>query len=252
MGISKKWVAAALVVSGVIALAVSARDDSCVETPYGGSRLVQCDAVEFFLPGRDDDASNPDGPSSAGMMSLPLPSQWIALLAALRHGNCDTTQLDEGQWTVCNDGFSLLERERPMVAMALRLSPEEDPVAKAERNAAAALEDIDLPVEDSDCGRFLCSTYLENEYDPDREAHVSSLSDRERARLEVRLNAWNKQEIMRELEEARASNTALHERLAEIAAHERELANAEAAKRREQETVAQLSTDPRREVGNDE
>ena len=109
-------------------------------------------------------------------MDLRPESKLIALLAALRHGNCDTTQSAEGQWTVYNDGFSLLEREKPVVAMALRLKPDEDSVATAERNSAAAREDIDLPVEDSDCGRFLCSTYVANEYDPDREAHVLSLS----------------------------------------------------------------------------
>lgn len=121
-------------------------------------------------------------------MDLRPESKLIALLAALRHGNCDTTQSAEGQWTVCNDGFSLLEREKPVVAMALRLKPDEDSVATAERNSAAAREDIDLPVEDSDCGRFLCSTYVANEYDPDREAHVLSLSDRERARPNFRIH----------------------------------------------------------------
>jgi len=121
-------------------------------------------------------------------MDLRPESKLIALLAALRHRNCDTTQPAEGQWTVCNDGSSLLEREKPVVAMALRLKPDEHSVATAERNSAAAREDIDLPVEDSDCGRFLCSTYVANEYDPDREAHVLSLSDRERARLEFRIH----------------------------------------------------------------
>jgi hypothetical protein len=223
-----------------------------VETPYGASRLIQCETVEFFLPGRDGDADTSDDASSVGTVSLPLPPKLIALLAALRHGNCDTTKLAEGQWTVCNDGFSLLEREKPVVAMALRMTPDEDPVAKAQRSAAAAREEIDLPVEDTDCGLFLCSTYLENERDPEREAHLLSLSDRERRRLEARLEAWEEQEVMRELEEARAANTALHERLAVIAAHERELASAEASKRREQETVAQVSPDSLREVDSDQ
>lgn len=165
-------------------------------------------------------------------------------IAAAGHGNCKTTQIDAGKWTVCDDGFSLLERETPLIATALRLKPTEDAVARAERKAAEAREEIGVPVEDSDCGRYLCSAYFEGEHDPKREAYLRSLSERERVRLEERLRAWESQEVMREVEEARAANTALRARLVEIAAHETEIARAEEDNRRTQETLAQVQPDP--------
>jgi hypothetical protein len=149
--------------------------------------------------------------------------------------------VSEGQWTVCNDGFSLLERGHGPVAWALRLQADEDPVAKAERSSAAAREAIDHPVEDSDCGPYPCSSYRSNDDDPERDAYLHSLSDAKLARLDALLRAWEHQEIERELEQARAGNTALHERLKQIAAYEAELegtkvlARVDAKSRREPE-----------------
>jgi multidrug efflux pump subunit AcrA (membrane-fusion protein) len=147
----------------------------------------------------------------------------MGVLGALSHGPCETTMVPEGQWTVCNDGFSLLERGHAPVAWALHLQSDEGAVAKAERSAAAAREAIDHPVEDSDCGPYPCSSYLRNHDDPERDAYLHSLSDAKLARLDALIRAWEHQESKRELEEARAGNTTLHERLKQIAAYEAEL-----------------------------
>jgi len=251
VGSSAKWVAVLLFVTAAIfVIALTAYDGSCEETPYGGSRLVQCETVEVFLPGPDEAKPNAKE-ASINVLAL-LPTRVIAFFAAMGHGHCKTTQIDDGKWTVCDDGFSLLERETPLVATALRSKPTEDAVAQAERKAAEGREKVDLPVEDSDCGRYLCSEYLEGERDPKREAYRRSLTDRELARLHARSRAWRRQEVMRGLEEARASNTALHERLAEIAAHEAQLATAEEDNRRRQETLAHLQPDRGRHVESSE
>lgn len=221
-----KW---SLLAVGLIAgLAVSLHDDSCVETVYSGGRLIQCEGTEMFQPAREGETARVDEAPRAGVASIPLPPTLMALLGALLHGGCETSAVPEGQWTVCNDGFSLLERGRPVVAMALRLDAHEDPVAKAEREAAAARAEISLPVDDADCGPFPCSDYVEEKEDPKRNEYLLTLSDAEIARLGALIRAWDAQEIERELEEARANNHALKERLAEIAAHEAELEQAEA------------------------
>ena len=151
----------------------------------------------------------------------------MGLLGAVLHGGCKTSMVPDGQWTVCNDGFSLLERGPAVVATVLRLKPNENPVARAERDAAAARAEIDLPLEDSDCGPFPCSSYLRDEEDPKRDAYLLELSDYEIARLGAMIRAWDRQEADRELEEARALNMALRARLEEIAAHEAEVRSAE-------------------------
>jgi hypothetical protein len=165
----------------------------------------------------------------------------MALLGALLHGGCKTSVVPEGQWTVCEDGFSLLERGHAPVATALLLKPNEDPVAKAEREAAAARADIDLPVEDADCGPFPCSDYVRNEEDPKRDAYLLTLSSHEIARLGALIRAWEDQQIVRELAQARAQNTALRDRLEQIAVHEAEVKQAEAVARDEQSSAETMA-----------
>jgi hypothetical protein len=215
-----KWVAVALAMLGVIGIAMSAYDDSCVETPYSGGRLIECESMALFQPVHDDGRSGNTDVTPAGVASIALPPRLMALLGALLHGGCKATEVPGGQWTVCNDGFSLLERGRAPVAFALRLKPNGDPVAEAEREAAAARADIDHAVKDSDCGPFPCSSYMRDEDDPKRDAYLLTLSDYEIERLGGLLRAWEEQETVRALERARASNAPLQARLREIAEHE--------------------------------
>lgn len=220
MGSSWKWPAALLAALVLVGLGTSARNDSCVETRYSGGRLIECESMAIFQPSHDESTESPTEAASASTASIPLPPSLMALLGALLHGGCKTSKVPEGQWTVCEDGFSLLERGTAFVATALLLKADEDPVAKAEREAAAARADIDLPVEDSDCGPFPCSDYVRNEENPKRDAYLLTLSSHEIARLGALIRAWEDQEIVRELAQARAENTALQDRLKEIAAHE--------------------------------
>lgn len=96
-------------------------------------------------------------------------------------------------------------------------------------------------VKDSDCGPFPCSAYLRDEKDPKRDDYLLELSHCEIARLGAMIRAWDEQELDRELEEARAENTALQARLEEIALHEARVVSAETPARSAQtsaETVA--------------
>lgn len=222
-----KWAGGLLAGVLIAALVMSAHDDSCVETAFNGGRLIRCESTEIFQPARDGETSSLDDAPRAGVASIPLPPTVMGLLGALLHGDCKTSMVPEGQWTVCNDGFSLLERGPAVVATALRLKPNENPVAKAERDAAAARAEIDLPVKDSDCGPFPCSAYLRDEKNPKRDAYLLELSNYEIARLGAMIRAWDEQEIDRELEEARAENQALQARLEEIEAHEAGAVSAE-------------------------
>lgn len=133
-----KWVAVALAMLGVIGIAMSAYDESCLETAYSGGRLIECESMALFQPVHDDSRSESTDVTPAGVASIALPPRLMALLGALLHGDCQSTKVPEGQWTICNDGFSLLERGRAPVAFVLRPEQKEDPVAKAERKAAAA------------------------------------------------------------------------------------------------------------------
>lgn len=226
-----KWAGGLLAVVLVAGLVMSAQDDSCVETAYSGGRLIRCESAEIFQPAREGETPSLDDAPRAGVASVRLPPRVMAFLGALLHGrldgSCETSTVPEGQWTVCNDGFSLLERGPAPVAMALFLRPNENPVAKAERAAAAARAEIDLPVKDSDCGPFPCSAYLRDEEDPKRDDYLLELSNYEIARLGAMIRAWDEQEVDRELEEARAENTALQARLEEIEAHEARVVSAE-------------------------
>lgn len=224
-----KWAAGGIAVLAACGYAIAALNDSCIETKYSGGRLIQCESTEIFQPmhGADDGGRS----TAAGVASIPLPSTVMGFLGAVLHRGCETTHVVEGKWTVCDDGFSLLERGRAPVAWMLRLKPDEDPVAKAERQAAAARAEIDLPVEDSDCGPFPCSAYLRNDEDPERNAYLRSLSEHEIARLGALLRAWEDQEVTRELEQARTDNTAVQARMKEIVAHEAALERMETVAR---------------------
>lgn len=243
VGNSRKWAAPALAVMAVVGYGISAMDDSCVETQYSGGRLIECESTAIFQPVHEGGGARSEDASRAGMASIPVPPRVMGFFGAVLHRGCETTKVPEGYWTVCEDGFSLLERGHGPVAWVFGRNKDEDAVAKAERKAAAARDDIDRPVEDSDCGPFPCSDYVRKDDDPKRAAYLITLSDYEIARLGAMIRAWEDQEVARDLQQARAQNTALHARLKEIAAHEADIERAHGVAANEPataETVASI------------
>ena len=174
-----RWTGAALAVLSLIALvAMTSESLSCAEIEYSGGTMVDCESMAIFQPRMGEDKFDPD---EGAEFSMPLPPIVIGVLGAMSHGNCKTTEIAEGQWTVCNDGFSMLERNGATAAWALGLRPGE----KQLRNARV----------------------------PNR--------------LHDDVRASKRQELERDLEQARAENTALHARLKEMAAYEAELERGE-------------------------
>lgn len=175
MGAVVKWTGAALAALAVIGLVASASESvSCAKIEYGGGTMVDCESMAIFQPRMGEYKPDPD---EGAQFSMPLPPVLIGVLGAMSHGNCKTTEIAEGQWTVCNDGFSMLERNGATAAWALGLRPGE----KQLRNARVP----NRPQDD--------------------------------------VRASKRQELERDLEQARAENTALHARLKEMAAYEAEL-----------------------------
>jgi len=226
VGNSLKWAAPALVVMTAVAFGIGAMNDSCVETKYSGGRLIECESTTIFQPLDERGGVRGEEAAPAGVASIPLPPSVMGFLGVMLHRGCETAKVPEGDWTVCEDGFSLLEREGGPVAWMVGRRHDDGAVAEAERKAEAAREDIDRPVRNSDCGPFPCSDYLGDTEDPKRDAYLMTLSAYEIQRLGALVHAWDSQQIERALEEARAQNTALHERLKDIAAHEASLERA--------------------------
>lgn len=190
VGMTMKWMGGLLALLAGIGLMASSESLSCPEVKYRGGTLVDCETMSIFQPRDYED----DADSDAGVLtSIPLPASVMGFFGAMGHGNCKTTELPEGQWTVCNDGFSMLERDGAGVARALGLRPGEEP-SKNARSAARS-----------------------EEYSPKR------------------------QEIERELEQARAENTVLQERLKEMEAYEAEFEKAESLARVEPGSDLRLS-----------
>jgi len=229
-----KWMGALLALLAVIGLVASSGSPACAEMEYSGGTLVDCESMSIFQPrDHEDDADSDEGV----LASIPLPSWLMGFLGAVMHGDCETTEVPEGQWTVCNDGFSMLERDGAGVAWALGLDPGE----RGFRNARAADErkGRDDGRDIVDCGAFACADYSDGPDDPEIQAYVDSLSPSARARLSDRLRAWEHQEIKHDLEQARAQNTALQERLKEMEAYEAQLERAESLAGAEPGAVAQ-------------
>lgn len=212
-----KWMGALLALLAVIGLVASSGSLPCAEVAYSGGTMVDCESMSIFEPSDHEDGAE----SKAGVLtSIALPPSLMGFVGAIRHGNCKTTEVPEGQWTVCNDGFSMLERDGTMAAWALGLRPGEDRPRNANRVDEREEEYVDGL---QDCGPFECAEYVEDPYNPAIRAHVDSLSPRARARLTQKLKAWERQEVERDLVQARGENTTLHERLKELAASEAEL-----------------------------
>jgi hypothetical protein len=228
-----KWMGALLALLAVIGLVAASRGLSCAEVDYSGGTLVDCGSMSIFQPSiRERDTDGEEGV----LGSIPLPPSVMGFLGAMYHGNCKTTEVAEGQWTVCNDGFSMLERDGALAAWALGLRPGEERFRNA--NAADELEDDDMGAS-LDCGPFDCADYLVSTENPEMRAYVDSLSPRDRARLRDNIDGWKREEIERDLVQARAANTALHERLKEMEAYEAQLERAEPLARVDPGSMAQ-------------
>jgi hypothetical protein len=108
---------AALVLGGCIGVS----DASCVEEQYSGGRLIDCGSRVSFVPG---EAGTPDDSESDSWGSIRLPPSMIGVIMSKlsiesRYTSCKSIPIPEGRWTVCNDGFSLLERnEKAQLAAA--------------------------------------------------------------------------------------------------------------------------------------
>jgi len=183
-----KWMGALLALLAVIGLVAVSESLSCAEVQYSGGTLVHCRSMSIFQP--SDHVGDADSDAGA-LASIPPPPWLIGLLGAAYHGGCQTTEVPEGQWTVCRDGFSMLERNGTIAAWVLGLHPGEDRI----RNANAADEPEDL--------------------------------------------ARERQEIERDLEQARSRNTELQERLREMEAYEAQLERAESLARVHPDSMTQ-------------
>ncbi|MGB8330744.1 MAG: hypothetical protein WCE62_11510 [Polyangiales bacterium] len=85
---------------------------SCIETKYRGGRLIDCESKAVFVPDTmsapEQNDAQPDG------STRPKPSMIGAILKELVGSNeyksCRSIEIPEGRWTICDGGFSLLER----------------------------------------------------------------------------------------------------------------------------------------------
>jgi hypothetical protein len=131
VGKTTKWTGGVLALLAVIGLVASTSESlSCAEIQYSGGTMVDCESMATFEPRMRERDSDSDEETR---VSIPLPPWVIGVLGAMGRGSCKTTEIAEGQWTVCNDGFSMLEREGASAARALGLRPGE----KRRRNARA-------------------------------------------------------------------------------------------------------------------
>lgn len=96
----------------VLAVCANGRDpSSCVETRYNESRLLACGSTMTFSPGGPRDVEQ-----LGVVASFRLPPSMVGVL---RHAaptgrpytRCKSTRVPEGLWTVCDGGFSRLERD---------------------------------------------------------------------------------------------------------------------------------------------
>ena len=86
--------------------------ESCVEEQYSGGRLVDCGSRVTFIPSELGATGESQSPSYG---SIRVPPSMIGLLVAKlsrenRYTSCQSIPVPEGRWTICNDGYSLLER----------------------------------------------------------------------------------------------------------------------------------------------
>jgi hypothetical protein len=96
--------------------------ESCAEEQYSGGRLIDCGSRVTFVP---SEYGAPAESESASYGSIRLPPSMISVvMSALsiesRYTSCRSIPIPEGRWTICNDGFSLLERNEEAQLAAAR------------------------------------------------------------------------------------------------------------------------------------
>jgi len=96
-------------------------DASCVEEQYSGGRLIDCGSRVTFVPSEYGAGRESESPSYG---SIRLPPSMIGVVMSMlsiesSYTSCRSIPIPEGRWTICDDGFSLLERnEEAQVAAA--------------------------------------------------------------------------------------------------------------------------------------
>lgn len=86
--------------------------ESCTEAQYSGGRLIDCGSRVTFVPSELRTADQSEFPFYG---SIRLPPSLIGVLVSTlgiesRYTSCKSIPIPEGRWTVCDGGFSLLER----------------------------------------------------------------------------------------------------------------------------------------------
>jgi len=107
----------AIVVVALVLAGCAGAEESCSETRYSGGSLVDCGSTVTFRPrGAEKETANSSFADSiqwpASLLSL-FPAE-VAAQAPYTH--CQTTEVPEGTWIVCDGGFSQLKRNAAAIA----------------------------------------------------------------------------------------------------------------------------------------
>jgi hypothetical protein len=95
---------------------------SCVEVQYTGGRLIDCGSKATFVP---DVFGASDEEEARPWDSIKLQPSLIGVLvtklvAESKYTSCRSIEIPEGRWTICDGGFSLLERNEKAERSAAR------------------------------------------------------------------------------------------------------------------------------------
>jgi|GEM_PF-3420330 len=85
---------------------------SCAETKFRGGRLIDCESKVAFVPNTLEAS---EGTDAQPYGSIRLEPSMIGvfvkeLVARDEYKSCRSIAIPEGRWTICDGGFSLLER----------------------------------------------------------------------------------------------------------------------------------------------
>ena len=124
-GVTASLVLFAAIPIAALTLGGCARDaetGSCVETKYTGGMLSDCGSKATFVP---DVLGASDDTEARLYGSIRLPPSLIGVLvtelvARSEYTSCRSIEIPEGRWTICDGGFSLLERSEKAERSAAR------------------------------------------------------------------------------------------------------------------------------------
>jgi hypothetical protein len=117
------FIATAATMFGALALGgIGDLGASCIEEQYSGGRLIDCGSRVTFVPNELEEPGESESPSYGSMR---LPPSMIGVVASKlsiesNYTSCKSIPIPEGRWTVCDDGFSLLERNEEAQRAAAR------------------------------------------------------------------------------------------------------------------------------------